>query len=221
MKVYVINGYEERKLKYDKRYHIFPAIWWEDIDDETLSKYHFRHNAKDEYRRKVVACAESHKNMLKDIILNDLKEVVIIEDDCVIKDFSRLEELKTRNDFTYIGGDITSLTLNKANEFRRCKKNELRLKLKKGLNEIDIENWRIAHACGYYIPNKEIAEKILKLIPVYDKCRAIDKEYMLLQEKKIIKDFIYPAISIIRVNEAKTGFNFSTYTLPNGSQEEY
>ena len=213
MKVFVINAYKDRREKYDDRYNIFPAIWYENITDDILEKYHFRYNAKKDYRRKVVACAESHKKMLNEIISNDLKEVVIIEDDAVINDFSRLEELKDINDFTYIGGDITSLTLNKSNEFRRTKKEKIRESLKKGLNEIDISNWRIAHCCAYYIPNKEVAEKILNLMPYYDKCRAIDKEYMMLQEKKIIKDFIYPAIVTLNIGDAKKGFNYSTYKL--------
>ncbi len=220
MKVFVINAYTDRREKYDDKYELFPAIWWETIDDELLSKYHFRYNAKIPFRKKVIACAESHKNMLKHIISNNLKEVVIIEDDCIIEDFSRLEELKTLNDFTYIGGDITSLTLNKSNAFRKTKEH-VRQSLKLGINKIDITNWRIAHACGYYIPNKEVAKKILDLIPVYTKGRAIDKEYMMLQEKKIIKDFIYPAISTINIKEANTGFNFSTYKLPNGVQKYY
>jgi len=213
MKVYVINAYEDRKEKYDDRYTIFPAIWYENITDDILEKYYFRYNAKKDYRRKVVACAESHKKMLNEIISKDLKEVVIIEDDAVINDFSRLEELKDINDFTYIGGDITSLTLNKSNEFRKTKKEYVRESLKLGMNTIDISNWRLAHACGYYIPNKEVAEKILNLIPYYDKCRAIDKEYMMLQEKKIIKDFIYPAIVTLDIGDAKKGFNYSTYKL--------
>jgi len=220
MKVFVINAYVERSLKYDDKYELFPAVWWETIGDELLSKYHFRYNAKIPFRKKVIACSESHKNMLKHIISNNLEEVVIIEDDCIIEDFSRLDELKKLNDFTYIGGDITSLTLNKSTEFRKSK-DMIRNNLEKGINKIDIQNWRIAHACGYYIPNKEVAENILKLIPVYEKGRAIDKEYMLLQEKKIITDFIYPAISTINIKEANTGFNFSTYKLPNGVQKYY
>lgn len=181
--------YKDRKEKYDNRYTIYPAVWWEDITDDILEKYYFRYNAKKDYRRKVVACAESHKKLLNEIILNDLKEVVIIEDDAIINDFSRLEELKDVDDFTYIGGDITSLTLTKSDEFRKTKKEYVRESLKLGMNTINISNWRVAHACGYYIPNKQVAKKILDLIPVYTKGRAIDKEYMMLQEKKIIKDY--------------------------------
>lgn len=213
MKVYVINGYPDRKEKYDDRYTIFPAIWYENITDDILEKYYFRYNAKKDYRKKVVACAESHKKMLNEIISKDLKQVVIIEDDAVINDFSRLEELKDINDFTYIGGDITSLTLSKSNEFRKTKKEYVRESLKLGMNTIDISKWRLAHACGYYIPNKEVAERVLNLMPYYDKCRAIDKEYMMLQEKKIIKDFIYPAIVTLDIGDAKKGFNYSTYKL--------
>jgi len=213
MKVYVINAYKDRKEKYDNRYTIYPAVWWEDITDDILEKYYFRYNAKKDYRRKVVACAESHKKLLNEIILNDLKEVVIIEDDAIINDFSRLEELKDVDDFTYIGGDITSLTLTKSDEFRKTKKEYVRESLKLGMNTINISNWRVAHACGYYIPNKQVAKKILDLIPVYTKGRAIDKEYMMLQEKKIIKDFIYPAIVTLDIDDAKKGFNYSTYKL--------
>ena len=56
MKVYVINAYEERKDKYhfDERYHLYPAIWWEDVSEEDVESLHFRHNAKEEYRKKVI-----------------------------------------------------------------------------------------------------------------------------------------------------------------------
>lgn len=214
MKVYVINAYKNRKEKYDDRYTLFPAIWYEDITDDILENYYFRHNTKKDFKRKVVACAESHKKLLNEIILNDLKEVVIIEDDAIINDFSRLEELKDVNDFTYIGGDLTAIKWDLYKEFVKTKKEDVRQSLKIGMNTINISDWRISHACGYYIPNKEVAEKILKLIPVYEKGRAIDIEYMLLQKKKIIKDFIYPAIVTLNEEEAKKGFNYSKgYTL--------
>jgi len=128
-------------------------------------------------------------------------------------DFTRIEELKGLDDFTYIGGDITSLTLDKSNTFRKESKENVRASLKNGINKIDIENWRLAHACGYYIPDKKVAELILARIPVYKLNRAIDVEYMLLQKQGYIQQFIYPAIVTLVEAEAKKGFNYSSYKL--------
>ena len=38
MIVFVINAYTERSNKYDERYTMYPAKWWEDITDEELDK---------------------------------------------------------------------------------------------------------------------------------------------------------------------------------------
>ena len=212
MKIFVISAYPERRTKYDDTYTIFDAYTPKDITNEIYDNYYFRYNAKPLYRKKVIACAESHKKVLKIIIEEDLKETIILEDDAIL-DVSRIGELKGMNEFCYIGGDIVALTLNKYNEFRKSKKEDIRQSLQQGINTIDIENWRLAHACAYYIPNKEVAQQILNSIPNLNKCRAIDKEYMLLQEKKIISKFIYPALATLQIDEAKQGFNFSQYKL--------
>ena len=212
MNVIVISAYPERRTKYDNRYQIFEAYTPKDITQEVYDDYYFRYNAKPLYRKKVISCAESHKAVLQKIIDEDLKDTIIIEDDAVL-DFDRLDELKGVNQFTYIGGDITSLTLDKSNTFRKESKENVRASLKNGINKIDIQNWRLAHACGYYIPNASVAELILRSIPVYKLNRAIDKEYMELQKQGIVQQFIYPAIVTLVEDEAKKGFNFSSYKL--------
>jgi len=208
----VISAYPERRTKYDDTYTIFDAYTPKDITNEIYDNYYFRYNAKPLYRKKVIACAESHKKVLKIIIEEDLKETIILEDDAIL-DVSRIGELKGMNEFCYIGGDIVALTLNKYNEFRKSKKEDIRQSLQQGINTIDIENWRLAHACGYYIPNKEVAQQILNSIPNLNKCRAIDVEYMSLQKKRKISKFIYPALVTLDMDEAKKGFNFSQYKL--------
>ena len=212
MKIFVISAYPERRTKYDDTYTIFDAYTHKDITNEIYDNYYFRYNAKPLYRKKVIACAESHKKVLKIIIEEDLKETIILEDDAIL-DVSRIGELKGMNEFCYIGGDIVALTLNKYNEFRKTKKEDIRQSLQQGINTIDIENWRLAHACGYYIPNKEVAQQILNSIPNLNKCRAIDVEYMSLQKKRKISKFIYPALATLQIDEAKQGFNFSQYKL--------
>tara|TARA_R110000824_G_scaffold26121_2_gene90208 strand:- start:1144 stop:1815 length:672 start_codon:yes stop_codon:yes gene_type:complete len=216
MKVYVINAYEERKDKYhfDERYHLYPAIWWEDVSEEDVESLHFRHNAKEDYRKKVVACSLSHKGMLQKIIDEDLKQVVIIEDDAIIENWKRLEELKDITEFTYIGGDITSPLLKDMKEFKEGgRKEELRYCCQKGINVIDPKEFKIGHCCGYFIPDKTVAQMILSNIPHGKKERAIDNEYIALQKKGKISKFMYPAIATLYLPDAKKGFTYSTYKL--------
>ena len=52
----------------------------------------------------------------------------------------------------------------------------------------------MAQTCGYFIPNADVAQKLLSLIPNGKKERAIDTEYIALQKKKYISLFYYPAI---------------------------
>ena len=111
MRVFVINAYPERRDKYDdERYELFPATWWKDVTDEEVKRYHFRHNAKLEYRKKVVACSLSHRNLLLKIIIEDLKDIIIMEDDAIIEDWKQLELLEEEGltDFCYVGGQINA-----------------------------------------------------------------------------------------------------------------
>ena len=214
MKVFVINAYENRKEKYDKRYQLYPAVWWQDVKDEELERYHFRHNAKIEYRKKVVACSLSHKRLLQKIINENLKDIIIIEDDAVIEQWDRLQELKDVNEFCYIGGDITSPLLKDMKEFKEGgAKDDVRHDLIKGINVIDPKLFKIGQTAAYYIPNSEVAQMILSNIPHGAKERAIDSEYIALQKKGKITKFLYPAIATLYLPEACEGFTYSNYKL--------
>ena len=215
MRVFVINAYEDRKEKYDEdeRYEIFPAVWWEDVTEEQLQRHHFRWNAKIELRKKIVACSLSHKRLLQKIINEDLKDVFIIEDDVLI-DFHRLDQLQDIKEFCYIGGNFGSPLLKDNLEFTKGgKKDSLRESLSKGINVIDPKEFRVGHTCGYYIPNRTVAQDILTNIPHGKKDLAIDAEYIFLQKKGKITKFIYPAIAKLYIPDACKGFTYSTYKL--------
>jgi GR25 family glycosyltransferase involved in LPS biosynthesis len=214
MRVFVVNAYENRKSKYDQRYELFPATWWETVSDEEVERYHFRYNAKLPLRKKVVACSLSHKRLLQKIINEDLKDIIIIEDDAVIENWDRLQELKDVNEFCYIGGDITSPLLKDMKKFKEeGAKDDVRHELIKGINTIDPKIFKIGWTCGYYIPNREVAQMILSNIPNGKKERAVDNEYIALQKKGKINKFIYPAIATLFIKEAEQGFTFSNYKL--------
>ena len=214
MKVFVVNAYEDRKEKYDERYELYPAVWWEDVKDEDVERYHFRHNAKMDLRKKVVACSLSHKKLLQKIIDEDLKDIIIIEDDALIDKWERIKELEDVNEFCYIGGDITSPLLKDMKEFKEGGgKENVRYCCEKGINVIDTDVFKIGQTAGYYIPNASVAQMILSNIPHGKKERAIDNEYISLQKKGKITKFIYPAIATLYLPDASQGFTYSKYKL--------
>ena len=213
MRIFVINAYEDRKEKYDEeKYEIFPAVWWEDVTDEDVERYHFRHNARLEYRKKVVACSLSHQAVLGKIINEDLKDVFIIEDDAIIENWDRLKELEGCKEFCYIGGQINAPLMKDFKKFEDIK-NSVRDNFCKGINVIDPKEFRLAHTCGYFIPNRRVAQDILTNIPHGKKERAIDTEYISLQKKGKITKFVYPAIATLYLPDALKGFSYSTYKL--------
>ena len=212
MKIFVINAYPDRREKYDERYELFPAVWWEDVVDEEKEKYHFYWNAKIDHCKKVVACSLSHKKVLQKIINEDLKEVVIIEDDALIEDFEKLDILKEIKEFCYIGGQINAPLIKDFKAFESIK-DAVRENFTTGINTIDPSEFRLTHACGYYIPDARVAQDILSNIPHNNKERAIDVEFLKLQKKEKITKFIYPAIVTLYLPDAKKGFTYSKYKL--------
>jgi hypothetical protein len=213
MRVFVVNAYPERREKYDEeRYEIFPAIHWTDVKDEDVERYHFRHNANITYRKKVVACSMSHQALLCKIINEDLKDVFILEDDAIIEKWNRLKDLKGCKEFCYIGGQINAPLMKDFKKFEDIK-DSVRDNFCKGINVIDPKEFRLAHTCGYYIPNRKVAQDILSNIPNGAKERAIDTEYIALQKKGKITKFVYPAIATLYLPDACKGFSYSTYKL--------
>jgi GR25 family glycosyltransferase involved in LPS biosynthesis len=213
MRVFVVNAYEDRKEKYDEeKYELYPAIHWTDVKDEDVERYHFRHNAKMDYRKKVVACSLSHQDLLQKIINEDLKDVFIIEDDAIIENWDRLKELEGSKEFCYIGGQINAPLMKDFKKFEDIK-DSVRDNFCKGINVIDPKEFRLAHTCGYFIPNRRVAQDILSNIPHGKKERAIDTEYIALQKKGKITKFVYPAIVTLYLPDANKGFTYSSHKL--------
>lgn len=230
MKIFVINAYADRTSKYDENYTMFPAYWWEDIDNEKTDMFSFRWNCKTELRKKICACTLSHLEMIKKIVLEDLKEIVICEDDCMIDDIELLKEtihLLPKDELTYLGGQINSPLVKDYRMFEKTLKRYVIDKIKndnKLIHTIDVESFRITHCCCYYIPNKQVAQNILDSIQeIYSgtrKMRAIDVAFHELQKKKIITKFVFPAQGTLHIPDAKKGYTYSTYKLSD-NQKEY
>jgi len=228
MNIFVINAYNDRQSKYDENYTMFPAYWWEDITDEQLDDYHFRYNCKLPLRKKICACSLSHIAMIQKIIDEDLHDVVILEDDCIIEDMELLKETiyLLPDDFVYLGGQINAPLVKDYLSFTKGKKQDVLNIIKNDkylIQKIEPKTFRITHACAYYIPNKTVALRLLSSIQeVYKgkKYRAIDVAFHELQKRNIIKYFVFPALGTLYIPDAKKGFTYSHYKL-NDNQSEY
>ena len=207
--VYVINAYPDRRSKYDHRYKMFKAYWWEDIvegEGGIMNNYHFRHNCNMDLRKKIIACSESHKELLKRIVKEKTNNVIILEDDALL-DFDRLGELRRMKEFCYLGGQLNTL---KVSEYGKLDKDKIRSEFTEGnIQTIDTEKHRIVHNMAYYIPKWEIAQEILSAMPKWEKSRAIDAEFFQLQQSLLIKRFVYPAMATLYLPDAKNGFTYN------------
>ena len=109
-KVFVLSvdkpSCRERRKKYtvDVRYELFPGLWWEDISVHYLEQYTFMWSAQEQYKKCAIACAMSHVNHLQKIANEDLKNVVILEDDALL-DFDRLNILDEIDEMCFVGGN--------------------------------------------------------------------------------------------------------------------
>jgi len=219
-----IEKYKKRLEKYDDRYTIFKGTTPDEITQDEITDYMFYWNASEAHKRAVISCRKTHMKILDHIIENNLRNVVIIEDDTIIDDFERLRDLENFHSFCYLGGKLgwkikSKDGKNDMKDFKNRRHAEITENLKNGINEIDVKNlWRISQTCGYFIPDKKEAMRIKILVEdyipnTYLRKKAIDTEYILLQKEQKIKWMFYPAIAILNLDEAKEGFTGKNYSL--------
>jgi GR25 family glycosyltransferase involved in LPS biosynthesis len=200
--VITIDNDRFKKYEYDKIYKKWNGCIGKNLTNEFVDNtYITMWNANRIHKHNVAGCCESHLNLMKHIIDNNINKSIILEDDSIL-DISRLEELNNINDFCYIGGRFQPPKLSD-------KLNIDKSLFIKGLNTIDPNIFTITGSHGYYFPNVDITRKIYNNIINKTKRRAIDSECRILQKKKIINYFIYPAISILHLEHARNGFTYN------------
>lgn len=221
--VFVINISDKRWEKYsqDKNniYNRFLGVDGSTLDLDDYNNFVFYWNKNEKDRKSVIGCAESHMNMIKYIIENQLNNVIVIEDDALI-DFSRLHELDDIKGFCYIGGRLQATKLKDDNVFQSQIKKTLELKK---LNKIDTDKYIVTGAHGLYFDTWETAKDIFDDIHKQPRRRASDVELKRIQKKRphIINQFIYPAISTLHLPDAMEGFTYNKDTSYNLKDNNY
>jgi hypothetical protein len=139
--------------------------YWKD-DERLLDKlpeYKFMPNTKLETKLPVVACFEGHINIWKRIIDEDLKDVLVVEDDSDIDYDAYYEFLKNDkpDGLIYLGGRFDYPKIKDWTDSRQEIQNYMKGKSVSGFNQVT-DDFIITGAHGYFIKDKSIAEKMLQ-----------------------------------------------------------
>lgn len=228
-KIYVINLKKDKtkwnkyKQDYNKglidRYSaclgVDPQTKYRSQFKENEKKLQIMWNAGEKKKKCTAGILTSHLGVVRKI--HSLKKnfpkngVLIIEDDAQIN-FKRLRNAmksinKYKNSIIYFGG-----TLHPPDTFKNKKWHEnidsLRKTFKKNsFNKIDPSKYRILGGHGYYFPTWETVDSLLKKIDSKKKIRALDSEMVKLQKLGLIQYFYFPAISYLKMEDAKKGIH--------------
>ncbi len=209
--IFVINLRRDQekwnKYKDDSRYIRYSACNGIEMSRKNpyFDKLQIMWNASDRKKKCTAGILNSHMSVIKNIIKQKLDQVLIIEDDAVV-DFKKLKQINLKklpqDSLIYFGG-----TIHPPDSFKNKTWNHKTISksFKNGINVIDPKKYRILGGHGYYFPTWNIAKQLIDIVEKKKKMRALDTEMVYLQRKGIIKYFYYPAISFLKMSDAKQG----------------
>jgi hypothetical protein len=207
--VFVINldsATERWKYYENKGWNRWAATHYNDLDDEhpIFKQMVSMWNIPPEEHKAKCACYISHTSLWEHIIKNDLKNVLVLEDDAYqINELPNIDDLPN-DSLTYFGG----ITYNK-----RLTDGPLPVDLDEGLNKIDYTQYRMIMLLSYFIPNRRVAYKMLQSAKERGRPRAID---VMVKFSHINHYLYYPAIFVEKpmqsqIRNKKVRFSDSQY----------
>ena len=119
------------------------------------------HTARDSSRRGIVGCAWSHICALQKIADEDLRDVIILEDDAKLVGPLPPLSLLPPDAIVHLGGALRTpgTWARQRQEFPPEREEEIWHGLREGLNPL--EGFSIVGAEAYYVPNAKVATRIL------------------------------------------------------------
>ena len=168
-------------------------------------------NAGDRKRKCTAGILNSHMSIIKMIADKKVNQALIVEDDVVI-DFKELKKLNLnklpQDSLIYFGGVLHPPTSFKDTswKYERAKQT-----LKKGINRIQSDKYRVFGGFGYYFPRWEIAKQLYDIFSKKEKLKPLDTEMTYLQKKGIIKYLYYPALSYLHMEDAEKGVHGKSF----------
>lgn len=163
-----------------------PAVVGKDAPQQFKDRFQFRYNTGESKALGHIGCFGSHIKALNKIVKENLKNVLVLEDDS--SDITKLPTgLKDYPHAVYLGGWIVKP---KIKDIRSpVNKNNFH----KGINKIDYDKFRVLSTRAYFVPNKEEAKRMLDIINKAPKLKNVD---IFFSNNEMIKYFYYPAVSL-------------------------
>ena len=202
MKIFVISldtavG-KQRRSKLNYQHEIF---WGtdkiEEIPDYIKDKIFIPHFAKPENKNKIIkqrgCCLTSHLNLWQKIVDENLYNVIVCEDDAIMKNINlsiELEKLNLNEPVLLNGKLHHPISYDKDKDF-----NDKNILLNNGINEIDYKLFRWSCTACIYYPTPESAQYMIDFFKNVNKISNVD---LTLAKKKAIKKLYYPSIFLIK-----------------------
>ena len=175
--------------KYQKRihsYHHIPAVFLKmtPTNMRKTSKLKTRYNTSMKARLRKLGCIYAHRNALRMIVKLQTNNNIILEEDATLDHILPAPPKHS----SYLGGWIIPPQITLAG------KKKIKVpRLKKGLNHINYDKFRVLMAHSYFVKTYEKAKSILKLIEGPEQIKNYD---IFLIDHHIFDEFYYPAIFV-------------------------
>ena len=199
MKTFVINldSATDRWKHYENTdYHRWRATPYQEVTQEQRDRMCSIWNTPPKTHSCKTACFFSHYSLWEHIAKHKLNDVLILEDDAKVINTAVLKKNSfSRDGITYLGGALHSPKM--TDKF-------IKVELEKGIHLIDFTKYRVLMTMSYYIPEHEIAQKLIKMVDSKKRTRAIDVMLGDIKNNNELNAYIsYPASVIERPNESQ------------------
>ena len=159
----------DRQLRFkDTDFKLFPAVDGRMMSfdqPECVKMVSFWNIRKTDQHLCKVGCFLSHLRILEDIVMNDLRNVLIVEDDALqVNDLPDCAHLPG-DSITYLGGYIANKKITSREKFE--------IDHRIGLNTLSKE-YRMLTTLAYFVPNATVAKRIVTGLKELKRWRAID-----------------------------------------------
>jgi len=197
----------QRSDRWDWNTHHRHLGFWKD-DPELLEKesmYQFMPSTHLATKLGPMACSEGHLGILKAIIENDWKGVVICEDDSIV-DYEALGEFQRKpkpKGLIYLGGKFEFPKI-KDWDKQRSIETYMEGKSNPGFNEIT-KDFIMTGTFGYYISDKSVAQEMLASSTGTTGKYKSNLTDVMYSKTSVPKHYIYPSVITTLVGASSIG----------------
>lgn len=200
MKIFVISldneEGEQRRSLLNYNYEWFKADTFTDAPDWIKEKFKCMYNCKEDLKKSKIGCLSSHLKVIKHIIDNKLNDIIVCEDDAILKNpyvaegaNLMIETLKCEIGSPILLTGVIHHPTSWAKDKEWKKSNDINFEL--GINEIDYSKFRWTNTGAIYYPSWEELNDIWDFAVMCDNLKSIDT---FLCNYQMISHLHYPSI---------------------------